>query len=667
MAILGKERTIPPDIDAAASRSEEGEAATACSGAVTPDLSLDRLRDFAEAAGDWFWETDTDAHVIALTDRLGSATAGFGDGAIGLRFDKATLLDTGDWSLFIELLHSRRPFRDIRLRFGTPQGGQRHCALSGVPVADEAGIVRGYRGVARDHTLLARAEERALRAQNRLVDAIEAISEGFLLLDADDRLVLCNERYRAVHPALAPVLVPGGALADIRRAARKLGMVLPEARRNGGPYRRSAPSSCAEHRLGDHWVRVSKGPTRDGGTVVIRSDITAMKRREQELAEKTDLLRSTLDHIEQGLMVVDESGTIIVVNQRYCTLYGDVTTPAELTGLQVAESTRLFYERLGYGAAEIDALVVQRIDHFRTGLPAVEEMTTAHGQILERRIRILPDGSRFLTVLDITARKRAERALICAKEEAELASRSKTEFLANMSHELRTPLNAIIGFGDILIRQIFGPLGDPHYLDYARDIHDSGRHLLEVINDVLDISKVEFGKVELIEEPVDIGSLIDASVRLMRDRAESAGLRFTRAVSEEALPFLLGDGRRLKQVLINLISNAIKFTPKGGHIAISVTSDEDGLRMVVEDSGIGIAPHDMATALRPFGQIDSRLSRAHEGTGLGLPLCRSMVELHGGRLELDSTPGTGTKATVWLPAARLIWRGLDVRHVVTKS
>jgi signal transduction histidine kinase len=253
----------------------------------------------------------------------------------------------------------------------------------------------------------------------------------------------------------------------------------------------------------------------------------------------------------------------------------------------------------------------------------------------------------------VTERKSVEFDLRRAKEEAELASRSKTEFLANMSHELRTPLNAIIGFSDILMGEIFGPVGDPRYVNYARDIRDSGLHLLNLINDVLDVSKVEFGKVELIEETVDVGAIVESCLRLMRDRAQAAGIKLMQELPPD-LPYVQGDSRRLKQILINLLSNAVKFTPSGGRVTMRAREGGDGFRLVVEDTGIGIASEDLEKALRPFGQIDSRLARKYQGTGLGLPLARSMAELHGGKLVIDSTPGQGTIATVWLPRSRIV-------------
>jgi signal transduction histidine kinase len=265
----------------------------------------------------------------------------------------------------------------------------------------------------------------------------------------------------------------------------------------------------------------------------------------------------------------------------------------------------------------------------------------------------MPDGGLIATYLDVTERKRVEADLRRAKEEAELASRTKTEFLANMSHELRTPLNAVIGFADIMRNEIFGPLGDSRYIEYATDIRDSGQHLLNLINDLLDVSKIEFGKIELAEEPVDLTGIIDSCMRLMRDRADQASLELT-AVTPPDLPPLRGDSRRLKQILLNLMSNAVKFTPAGGKVTVRASIESGDIKIAVSDTGIGIAPHDLAKALQPFGQIDSRMNRKYQGTGLGLPLTKSMIELHGGRLQLDSTVGHGTTATLWLPGARIL-------------
>ena len=241
-----------------------------------------------------------------------------------------------------------------------------------------------------------------------------------------------------------------------------------------------------------------------------------------------------------------------------------------------------------------------------------------------------------------------------AQAQALAAAEAKSNFVANMSHELRTPLNAILGFSEITKNQSFGPLGDERYLEYANDIHYSGSHLLDIINDILDLSKIEAGKKELDETFVDLGSVIDKTITLMKTSAEKAGVGITVSL-DETLPRVFADERCLKQILLNLLSNAVKFTPLGGE-KVSIETKKTaagGVAIIVKDHGIGIAPEDLAIALEPFGQVESAMARRYEGTGLGLPLVKSMVELHGGDLRLESELGRGTKVTVCLPPDRI--------------
>jgi PAS domain S-box-containing protein len=252
---------------------------------------------------------------------------------------------------------------------------------------------------------------------------------------------------------------------------------------------------------------------------------------------------------------------------------------------------------------------------------------------------------------DVTRQKTADQALRQAKEEAEVANRAKTDLLANMSHELRTPLNAIIGFSETMLGQFLGPI-DQIYLDYAKDIRDSGAHLLSLINDILDVSAIEAGHMPLREEVTDLGALMESVERLIRPRAEMAGLTFLVEPMSVSLA-LWCDMRRVKQILLNLLSNAAKFTKEGGSISLATTVGSDGgIRMVVRDTGIGMNGLGIETALSPFGQVDSGLGRRHQGSGLGLPLTLGLVERHGGQLTLESEPGQGTTATVVFPPDR---------------
>jgi PAS domain S-box-containing protein len=254
---------------------------------------------------------------------------------------------------------------------------------------------------------------------------------------------------------------------------------------------------------------------------------------------------------------------------------------------------------------------------------------------------------------DISRRKRMEEELIKSKEAAEFANRTKTEFLANMSHELRTPLNAIIGFAEVIKDQMFGPIGLKKYADYAKDIHSSGRHLLAVINDILDLSKLEAGKLELRESEVSLDRVGEECMMLIRDRAGKSKVRLI-GEFEPLMPPLLCDERALKQVLLNFLSNAVKFTPPGGHVTLGIRRVGDGVAISVADTGIGMSKDEIAVALSVFGQVDSKLARRHRGTGLGMPIAKSLIELHGGTLTVESTPKVGTTMTATFPASRIV-------------
>lgn len=268
--------------------------------------------------------------------------------------------------------------------------------------------------------------------------------------------------------------------------------------------------------------------------------------------------------------------------------------------------------------------------------------------VLNHRVRYILRASRAFEEL-----RRNQERLIAAKEAAEAASRAKSEFLANMSHELRTPLNAIIGFSGMMSDRMFGPLNDK-YLDYANIIGTSGQHLLAIITDILDLAKADADRLLLSEEEVDIGDVVKLGSQIVQDMAGRAKIDFaTECV--EPLPRIVGDPAKLTQILVNLLSNAIKFTPSGGKVRLRVENHaQQGIVFRVVDTGIGMSPEELPIALAPFGQIENSLTRKSDGVGLGLPLTKRLVELHGGMIEIDSEPGKGTVASVYLPEERII-------------
>lgn len=255
---------------------------------------------------------------------------------------------------------------------------------------------------------------------------------------------------------------------------------------------------------------------------------------------------------------------------------------------------------------------------------------------------------------DITELTRREENLRVAKETAETANRAKSQFLANMSHELMTPLNAIIGFADVMRMGLLGPVENPDYRTYVRDIHGSAVNLMGIINDILDVSRIENGQVEINESACNIEELFESVARLIQDRLQAQGLALTIDLPAR-LPRLHADKRKLKQILANLLANAVKFTPRGGRITLGAGLNRAGdLILTVTDTGIGIAMEDIDRVMNPFSQADSGLNRKYEGTGLGLTLSLGLARLHGGDLRLESTLGEGTRAVVTLPASRVI-------------
>ena len=392
--------------------------------------------------------------------------------------------------------------------------------------------------------------------------------------------------------------------------------------------------------------------------IAVKRDVTERRAAETALAHAHAMLADAVECIAEGLALFDAEDRLILHNRKFITILPFLAEQRELAGMRFEDLVRLALDAGAIGdpraLTDPEGWLAERVRQHRNPLFGALDLRLSDGRWIEIKERRTDAGGVVGVWSDITELQRREAATVEAKNAAEVANRAKTTFLANMSHELRTPLNAIIGFAELLTLQLNGPLGHERYLGYARDIGSSGEHLLNVINDILDLTRIESGSMELSEEPVRCAELIDTSLRFIRDQAARAGLAVAVDCAAD-LPRLRADARKLRQVLINLLSNAVKFTPRGGHVRIEAGREAGGLVLRVADTGIGMAAHDIEQALTPFKQIDNSLARKYEGAGLGLPLAKNLVELHGGALEVMSELGKGTVVTCRFPPSRTLY------------
>jgi len=400
-------------------------------------------------------------------------------------------------------------------------------------------------------------------------------------------------------------------------------------------------------------------------TLVIH-DETERFQAEQDLR----LAASVFAFSQHSIIITDSAGVIVSVNEAFTDQTGYTRNQAvgkTTSFLSSARHPEAFHKEVWAKVHDLGHWEGEIWNRTKSGKEFLE-LTEINAVYAEgRKVVNYVISSSDITNIKIADEKLSEyaKSLTATNEElqtalikANEANRAKSEFLAVMSHELRTPLNAIIGFAEIMQMGVFGKIENENYQGYLTNIGDSGKHLLSVINDILDVSKVEAGKLELAEEYIPLGEVVDSAVRLIKEKAEQSDLDMSVNI-EKDMPLIKADSRRLKQVVLNLLSNAVKFTPEGGAVRVFAGMSDEGTHTItISDTGIGIAKEDMAIALSPFGQVDRRLSRRYEGTGLGLPLCLGLVEQHGGELELQSEEGVGTTVIVRFPLNKVAPKGL---------
>ncbi|MBL8671121.1 MAG: PAS-domain containing protein [Alphaproteobacteria bacterium] len=612
-----------------------------------------RFKDYAEASADWFWETDADHRFVVISDNMERLTGIPPQQVIGKSrraFGEATSRTSPAWARHMDDLSARRPFRDFRYPVRVPGGGERWLSSSGKPLFAPDGSFAGYRGTGRDVTAEIEAAQELQRLEQRLIDAIDSFGDGFALWSPDDRLLMHNKGHRDLMGGAGPLIRAGMSFEQVLRLVVGHGGVESSDAEDVDAFvakrlaqHRKAEGTAALTLSGGRHVLVREQRTSDGGIIGIYADVTGLKSAEQRL-------RDVIETMPAAVMLFDPDDRFVMGNRENFRqvpaleriVAPGVTFESMLRGLIAGGILKI-------DAAERETWVAQRLARHRLGEGStrVDHVTGRTVEVHEAR---LADGSIILVRFDVTDHVRRERELAAARDLAESSNRAKSVFLSTMSHELRTPLHAVIGFAQILERELAGPDGAVRQRDFAREIRESGELLLSIINDVLDLSRVESGGLKLDIEDVDVAELAASAARMLRPRAQ--GRRVEIALGEGlAAPLVWrADAQRLKQVLLNLVANAVKFTPEGGRIEVRARRRDDGaLAVAVADTGIGMTPDEIERALRPFEQIHQGFDRSYAGAGLGLPLAKALVELHGGQLQVVSAKGSGSTVTLLLP------------------
>jgi len=497
----------------------------------------------------------------------------------------------------------------LRRHNALKQGGSADLALLDKQILDQFDLLIEFNA---DHGFISRRE--AITQVGRFEDAVIGMTALALLVAASITVFLAR---RIVRPLSAAALV-----AD-RIAAGQFETQIPSGGRD--------ETGALLHSM-----------------QVMQDSIAEQMAREKARAQSAEVrLMDAVESSGEGIILADGDGNIAIANSELARLFPEIAT--NIVPGQSLSAVLSLIEAQCRGASEGTGTLGDQLLSNAQSAPSGAERQLPNG----RWLRMVANATREGTILflsDFTEIKTREEHYRVAKQQAEAASAAKSRFLANMSHELRTPLNAVIGFSEILSGEYFGRLGDPRYVEYSGDILKSGRHLLDVINNVLDLARSESGNIEIRKQPLDLNPVLNECADGIRERCEHGGISFAASIGAASI-IVDADEAKLRQIVHNLLSNAVKFTDSGGSVFLSASEEADAVQIEVRDTGIGMAPDDIQTALTPFAQVDGRLERRYEGAGIGLPLAKAFVESHGGTLVLQSEPGQGTIVTVRLPRA----------------
>lgn len=507
----------------------------------------------------------------------------------------------------------------------------------------------------------------ALRRETAYLEAtFENMSEAIAMVDADLKIVAWNQKFVGLFRLPPSLMRSGVPFEDIVRFGAELGEfgdddidALVRARMES--VRRLEPRQFERRRPDGTVIEVRDRPLPGGGFVALYIDVTDRRRAEEA---RLDAMRrerraeqrliEAIESSSEGVVVYDDQDRFVVANSRYLEFYPDVAD-VHRPGVKYEEVLRASVERgqscqLPPGMDK-EAFIQDRLASFRNpGEPIIRRMAGDRWmQFSETRT---PSGGLISVQTDITALKHRESELIHSKDAAEAASRAKSAFLANISHELRTPLHAVLGLAEIMRDNPDEAASLQTYRGYAKLIHESGSHLLSLINDVLDMSKIEAGRYDLAEEKFSLASVVESCVAIVARKAQDGQVEIVNRLDGTA-PFVQGDMRAVKQIVLNLLSNAVKFSRAGDTVAISAFRDvSGGVTLSVADTGIGVAAEHLPRIAEPFWQGDDSRTRRYEGAGLGLAISKRLMELHGGTIRVQSTKDVGTTVEVWFPPVR---------------